>query len=69
MAKLDQIVDGTSIGDDKHKLLPEFFESPAFLFKIFESVLLIYAMMLEKTVEFNAGQAEHLTQLGRKVLA
>ena len=60
----DQIIDRAGIGNDQpHRSEPELFEGLPFLFKIFERVLLIDAMGLEKAVQFDASQAEHVTQL------
>jgi len=44
-------------------LEPDLFESPAFLLEIFERVFLIDAMSLEKAIQLDASQTEHLTQL------
>ena len=47
MADLDQVTDGSGIGDDQsHGLEPELFESLPFLLEIFERVLLVDAMGL-----------------------
>ena len=64
MPDLDQVVDWAGIGNyQPHGLEPQFFESLAFLLEVFETVVLIDAMGLEKTIQLDAGQPQHLTQL------
>jgi hypothetical protein len=46
-----------------HGLESQFFESLAFLLEIFETVVLIDAMGLEKTIQLDAGQPQNLTKL------
>jgi hypothetical protein len=61
---LDQIIDGTGIRYHQlHRLQSEVFEGFSFLLKIFEGVVLIYPVRLEKTVQLNPCQPQHLTQL------
>jgi len=64
MPDLDQVVDWAGIGNyQPHGSEPQFFESLAFLLEVFERVVLIDAMGFEKTIELDAGQPQHLTQL------
>jgi hypothetical protein len=64
MPDLDQVVDWAGIGNyQPHGSEPQFFESLAFLFEVFERVVLIDAMGFEKTIQLDAGQPQHLTQL------
>lgn len=63
VADLDQIIDGAGIGDHQpHGLKPQFFERSTLLLKISESVILVDAMRLEETIQFDPFQAEHLAQ-------
>lgn len=64
MPDLDQVVDRAGIGNHQpHGSESQFFESPAFLLEVFPAEVLIDAMGLEKTIQLDASQPKHLTQL------
>ena len=64
MPDLDQVVDRTGIGNHQpHRSESQFFESLAFVLEVFQTVILVDAVGLEKTVQLNASQSQHLTQL------
>jgi hypothetical protein len=60
----DQVVDWAGIGNyQPHPSESQFFEGLTFLLEVFQSVVPIDAMGLEKTIQLDAGQPQHLTQL------
>ncbi len=64
MPDLDQVVNRAGIGNyQPHGSEPQFFESLTFLLEVFKRVVLIDAMGFEKTIQLDAGQPQHLTQL------
>ena len=64
MPDLDQVVDWAGIGNHQpHGSESQFFKSQAFLLEVFQAVVLIDAMGLEKAIQLDASQPQHLTQL------
>src|SRR3954452_17006449 len=64
MADLNQGIDRAGVGDHQpHGLESQFLEGLPFLLEVLQGVVLIDAMRLEETIQLDAGQTKHLTQL------